>query len=399
MKETKDRGITLIALIITVIIMLILAGVAINLTIGDNGIFKKTQEARNIYEEKVTQEESDLNALDVEFDEIRRGEKPTVQFIITPETEAAEKVQIQVIATKRDGAIVSLESLNGLTLLVENSISDKVYEVTKNGKYKFEVIEDNGRVTIVEQQISNIIYSSILSEIPDIEESGEQEIRVIGKIGEEKEEVNYLINAIVYKGNLILDGETEVEGATLNEKVYAFGSENDVAKSTTELAKNTVVLKVEGDLTIKEGVTVEAVKSAEGFGGPKGMIIYCTGTLTNNGRISMSQNGAYANGENVYLWENQDKTGSSGAFEYVPKLGRGGSGPGGLPGGNYTFVYPIANTHGTGRQTAGGASGGAARIGAGQTSGIRGGNGGQGTSYSGGGGRRRNSNKRCSYRN
>ena len=35
----NNKGITLIALIITVIVMLILAGVAINLTIGENGIF------------------------------------------------------------------------------------------------------------------------------------------------------------------------------------------------------------------------------------------------------------------------------------------------------------------------------------------------------------------------
>ena len=44
MKKIKknNQGITLIALIITVIVMLILAAVAINMTIGDNGIFKNS---------------------------------------------------------------------------------------------------------------------------------------------------------------------------------------------------------------------------------------------------------------------------------------------------------------------------------------------------------------------
>ena len=36
----KENGITLVALIITIILMLILAGVVLSLTIGENGVFK-----------------------------------------------------------------------------------------------------------------------------------------------------------------------------------------------------------------------------------------------------------------------------------------------------------------------------------------------------------------------
>ena len=52
MKERlKDKnGITLIALVITIIILIILAGVAINLTIGENGIFKKMTSEGEKYE-------------------------------------------------------------------------------------------------------------------------------------------------------------------------------------------------------------------------------------------------------------------------------------------------------------------------------------------------------------
>lgn len=46
MKNLKqNKGITLIALIITIIILLILASVTINLVIGDNGLFNTTKEA------------------------------------------------------------------------------------------------------------------------------------------------------------------------------------------------------------------------------------------------------------------------------------------------------------------------------------------------------------------
>ena len=43
--KRKVKGITLIALVVTVIVLLILAGVAINLTVGDNGLFKRAQNA------------------------------------------------------------------------------------------------------------------------------------------------------------------------------------------------------------------------------------------------------------------------------------------------------------------------------------------------------------------
>ena len=47
MKKTKeDRGITLIALIITVIVLLILAGITISLVLGDNGVITNAQIAR-----------------------------------------------------------------------------------------------------------------------------------------------------------------------------------------------------------------------------------------------------------------------------------------------------------------------------------------------------------------
>ena len=46
----KNKGITLIALIVTIIIMLILAGVTINL-VNNNGTIQKTKEAVNLYNE------------------------------------------------------------------------------------------------------------------------------------------------------------------------------------------------------------------------------------------------------------------------------------------------------------------------------------------------------------
>ncbi len=60
----KNRnGITLIALIITIVILIILAGVAINLAVGENGIFNKAKFAKEKYTNEEYLEQEQLNEI------------------------------------------------------------------------------------------------------------------------------------------------------------------------------------------------------------------------------------------------------------------------------------------------------------------------------------------------
>lgn len=56
----KERGITLIALIVTIIVLLILAGVTINLAVNQSGIFERASKAAQAYN---TAEKTESNAL------------------------------------------------------------------------------------------------------------------------------------------------------------------------------------------------------------------------------------------------------------------------------------------------------------------------------------------------
>ena len=58
------QGITLISLIITIIIMLILAGVVLNITIGERGIFRTAKEGTKKYEIERIKEKVNLEILD-----------------------------------------------------------------------------------------------------------------------------------------------------------------------------------------------------------------------------------------------------------------------------------------------------------------------------------------------
>ncbi len=132
-------------------------------------------------------------------------------------------------------------------------------------------------------------------------------------------------------------------------------------------AQSMVVVKVNGDLEIDKGVTISPYYTE--YGGPKGFTLYVTGTLTNNGIIDNSH-GAYAEGQDVYLWKNTD-----GTYEYVPKVGA----EGGKQRKDFANSPGYSGQNGKNRQTGGGGSGGYYNNGAS-------GAGSAGTSYSGGSG-------------
>ena len=72
--NSKERGITLVALVVTVIIMLILAGITLNLVLGDNGLISMAKKATDSYKEAQAKEEESLKELsDNSYAELYKG--------------------------------------------------------------------------------------------------------------------------------------------------------------------------------------------------------------------------------------------------------------------------------------------------------------------------------------
>lgn len=61
LKIKQEKGITLIALVVTIVVLLILAGVSISLVLNNNGVISKAKEARDKYAEAQTNDEKQLN--------------------------------------------------------------------------------------------------------------------------------------------------------------------------------------------------------------------------------------------------------------------------------------------------------------------------------------------------
>ena len=158
-----------------------------------------------------------------------------------------------------------------------------------------------------------------------------------------------------------------------------FGAEEDVStkplNGTRQYAEAMVAVKVKGNL-VNETTIQPYYNETTNYGGPKGFLLYVTGTLTNtqDGIIDNSH-GAYAEGEDVWLWKNGNNT-----YEYVPAAGgEGGSqvghgnGSSGIDGTDTTTI-PLTTLS---RRATGGGGSGSSYQGTGMA-------GGPGTSYSGG---------------
>ena len=92
-KMKRERGITLVALVVTIVIIVILASVTISATFGENGIIKKAELARDLATNSTIKENEDMNSLMDEYTNIMSGDGEVPE---PPEDETPPTVSIEV---------------------------------------------------------------------------------------------------------------------------------------------------------------------------------------------------------------------------------------------------------------------------------------------------------------
>lgn len=80
-RRKREKGITLIALVITVIILIILATVTINVVLGEDGLIQRAQEAKRLTEQATVKEQQELNALMGEFTNLISEPETSIELI------------------------------------------------------------------------------------------------------------------------------------------------------------------------------------------------------------------------------------------------------------------------------------------------------------------------------
>ena len=103
--KTETKGITLIALVITIIILLILAGISIAMLTGENGILKKAQESKN-----TTVYKSDIENIKLAYSTMKMYEGKTAEDL---EQHIAEYIDGNIKVTLEDNGIYYIEISSG----------------------------------------------------------------------------------------------------------------------------------------------------------------------------------------------------------------------------------------------------------------------------------------------
>lgn len=116
-KFKRENGITLVALVITIIVLIIIAGIAISMTIGDNGIFTRAKEAKRLQITAEAKEKIGAEILEAQIDAIQKDEilqQFKVEEIIARYGEL--QADGDTIKLKDNGYVISLKEIyNGTT--------------------------------------------------------------------------------------------------------------------------------------------------------------------------------------------------------------------------------------------------------------------------------------------
>lgn len=93
----KERGITLVALVVTIVVLLILAGVSISMVLGNNGIVTKAKETQTAQDKAYAEDviESGLKAVQIEVlsNTLPTGKKANVAYVVEKINDSAFTVK------------------------------------------------------------------------------------------------------------------------------------------------------------------------------------------------------------------------------------------------------------------------------------------------------------------
>ena len=207
MKEKMDyreKGITLIALVITIIVLLILAGIGIATLVGDNGLINKAKNAEEETKEKSVIEKVQLMLADYSAEKYTGTKKLLEDYL----NEQKEKGEIDEVINNEDGTIII--EIDGYEITIKKEDLN-IIKVEKTG----------GVIPIFEEHITKTNGSKIE---PNEERMLEQKAITINITNIEEFGENYTIEIKDSRGN-ILTKETNVIDNLTGQASYIISKE------------------------------------------------------------------------------------------------------------------------------------------------------------------------------
>ena len=134
-KIKENKAITLIALVITIVILIILASVAINMTLGNNGLFTRAKTAKEQYQNAQDYEETQIAKFSNDIDSYVGGERVS--------SEDLKKLQD---ALKYSGIAVSNMKFDEICEALKTKFTNPV-NIYENGSFSKQMTCSKGTLT------------------------------------------------------------------------------------------------------------------------------------------------------------------------------------------------------------------------------------------------------------
>ena len=152
----KNKAITLIALIITIIILLILAGVTIRLIIGNEGLIGKAQKTGEAYLEQEAREKLEIALADLRIDKYRDSSYNSEEYI-DKKLEKQEMIVIGDIVIVNDWKFEIDRSVPKIGNSLGKGTQNEEIKISAEAKIREDYVNAN--------ILGNIAYDGVISEI------------------------------------------------------------------------------------------------------------------------------------------------------------------------------------------------------------------------------------------
>lgn len=257
-KFKRNKGITLIALVVTIIVLLILAGISINMLTGQNGILNRASEARGKSLEAQNKEELEMAISELAMDYHLNGGADTFSdYIFAHEDDLKAKLgasNVSMNGTAKTitykGTLYSVGTEGGVTRLDGIGVSETTKTLTIVGEQK-EEFTLTATLTNISGEIS---WTSSNSNVATVTGSGETAtVKAVGNgttsikasCSGKEATCEVTVKTINLAGSITISGETTVAaGGKIELSVAQTNNGNEeIEWSVDDKSKATVVAK------------------------------------------------------------------------------------------------------------------------------------------------------------
>ena len=187
--EKDAGGITLIALVVTIIVLIILAGITISRTVGDNGIFTKAKEAKKMQVIAEAKEKIGVEILDAQVEAIERNEE-------------LEQAQVEDIISKYG----TLQDDKDTIILNDNGYEISLLDIyqgttTSSGSYT----ENKAKIELLEGQVKRL-----QEQLDSMSQTGDEKDKTIAELNDKVTTIENEKNELQNENNSLTSKATEL---------------------------------------------------------------------------------------------------------------------------------------------------------------------------------------------